>query len=422
MENEKWNEETFSQIAKRIDSYYSEAVFLQKELIKRPAISPSSGGKGEFQKARFLIEYLSSLRLGEIEIIEAPDERAENGVRPSIVLRRNPTTLTRTPSPTCWIMSHLDVVPAGPRKNWDTDPFEGVVKDGKIYGRGSEDNNQGLIASILALKAIVEEKISLQHPVGLLFIADEETGSEYGIAYILKHKNPFAKDDIIVVPDAGTPDGTAIEVAEKSILWLKLTIQGKQGHGSRPDTAINAHRAAANLTVRLDDSLRKRYPQKNELFHPPVSTFEPTKKEANVENVNTIPAEDILYFDCRILPATPVDEVLKTVEEISTSVERDFGVKVNISLVQRADAAPPTPPDSPVVKALSSAIRRVYGKESHPVGIGGGTVAAFVRRAGLHAAVWAKINEKAHQPNEYCEISNLLGDAKVFAHLFGRSL
>jgi len=70
------------------------------------------------------------------------------------------------------------------------------------------------------------------------------------------------------------------------------------------------------------------------------------------------------------------------------------------------------------VKSLARAIRMVIGKEAKPMGIGGGTVAAFFRQAGLPAAVWSTISDTAHQPNEYCLISNILTDAKIFACLY----
>ena len=70
------------------------------------------------------------------------------------------------------------------------------------------------------------------------------------------------------------------------------------------------------------------------------------------------------------------------------------------------------------MNALSKAIKNVYGVEAKAMGIGGGTVAAFFRRAGHHAVVWARIDELAHQPNEYTVIDNMVGDAKVFADLF----
>ncbi|MCK5488242.1 MAG: M20/M25/M40 family metallo-hydrolase, partial [Desulfobacterales bacterium] len=77
-----------------------------------------------------------------------------------------------------------------------------------------------------------------------------------------------------------------------------------------------------------------------------------------------------------------------------------------------------TSPDAPVVKALIKAIRKVTGKDAKPMGIGGGTVAAFFRKAGLPAAVWSTISDTAHQPNEYCLISNILTDAKILACLY----
>lgn len=411
-----WDEEAFGKVCARIDSYRDEAVRLQKELTKRVAISPASGGKGELQKVRFLWEYLQGAGLGELEMVEAPDERAEGGVRPSLILRRKGETDT----PTVWIMTHTDVVPAGTSELWENEPFEATVKDDRVYGRGTEDNQQSLIASILALKAVVEEGVVLSRSVGLLFVADEETGSEYGIEYVLKHGNPFKKTDWIIVPDGGMPEGDMVEVAEKSILWLKLQCVGKQGHGARPSVAVNAHRAGANLLLRLDEELHRRFVQKNALFQPPESTFEPTKKEANVDNVNTIPGEDIFYFDCRILPEVAVDDVLSVVREVAADIEEDFGVSVDVGWVQRQDAAPVTPVDAPVVGALKAALRKVCGVEGKPMGVGGGTVAAFLRKAGYHTAVWGKIDGKAHQPNEYCLLDNLLTEAKVFAHMFGK--
>ena len=86
-----------------------------------------------------------------------------------------------------------------------------------------------------------------------------------------------------------------------------------------------------------------------------------------------------------------------------------------MATVQEGQAAPPTPPDCELIRLLTDAIREVRGTRTKPQGIGGGTVAAFFRRAGLHAVVYSKLDETAHQPNEYCVIKNLIGDAKVFA-------
>ena len=71
-----------------------------------------------------------------------------------------------------------------------------------------------------------------------------------------------------------------------------------------------------------------------------------------------------------------------------------------------------------MVKALARAIKNVKGLDARPMGIGGGTVAAFFRQVGLPAAVWITVPDSAHQPNEYCLISDIITDAKVFASLY----
>ena len=71
-----------------------------------------------------------------------------------------------------------------------------------------------------------------------------------------------------------------------------------------------------------------------------------------------------------------------------------------------------------MVTLLERAIKDVYGIEGKPMGIGGGTVAAHIRRRGFPVAVWSRIDETLHGPDEYCLLSNLLGDAKVMAHVF----
>jgi len=149
-----------------------------------------------------------------------------------------------------------------------------------------------------------------------------------------------------------------------------------------------------------------------------VSTFEPTKKEANVPNVNTIPGNDVFYLDCRVLPRYELDNVLTRIRGLADEIERAFGVTIEMSPIQKNQAPPPTRDDAPVVLALKEAVRDVYGVSASPVGIGGGTVAAFFRQEGFPAAVWSRIGLNAHQPNESCLIENMLGNAGVYSHLF----
>ncbi|MDR0569360.1 MAG: M20 family metallo-hydrolase [Spirochaetaceae bacterium] len=389
------------------------AVALETELTKRPAVSPESGGTGELDKAEFLEAWLRGKGITGLERHDAPDPRAKGGVRPNLVAAIPGKADTKR----LWIMSHLDVVPPGDASLWQSDPWTVIQRDGRLIGRGVEDNQQGLTASVLAALALTELGVTPPHPVNLLFVADEEMGSEYGIVWLLKRRNLFRKDDIVLIPDSGDERGETIEIAEKNLLWLKFTVTGKQTHGARPNQGVNAHLAGADLAVALHYGLAEAFPDHDPLFEPPnYSTFQPTKKEANVPNINTIPGEDAFYMDMRILPWYPLKTVLTEVDRIIARIETKHRVTASYTVVQSMESKP-TPRDAPLVQYLSEAVQEVYGVQTRPIGIGGGTVGAHLRNANIYAAVWARLNDTAHQPNEYAVIEHILGDAKVMALL-----
>ena len=331
-------------IAKIVESYRDEMVKVMCNLIRIKAISPDVGGEGELDKA----EYIQSLLDGfEVERFDAEDKRAKGGIRPNIVAK-----MEGKEDRMVWIVSHMDVVPEGDPALWQTPPFEPVIKDGKIYGRGAEDNNQAIVSSIFAGKTILKLGEKPKLGLGLVFVSDEETGSKYGIQYLIK-KGIFDKDDLIVVPDAGNERGDEIEIAEKSIVWIKFKVHGIQSHASTPK--LNANRRAMKFLLELDRVLHERFNAKNELFNPPYSTFEPTKREKNVDNINTIPGLDVSYLDCRILPEYDVDEVIKVIEEVKKKYELRDKMPIEMEIIQK-ESSPPTPEDSEVVLKLKKAI------------------------------------------------------------------
>ncbi len=402
-------------ISSIVDKYRDDMINMQKELTKRVALDLQYGGKGEKEKADYILSILKDMPFTEVNVYSAKDERDTNIERPNIVARLK----GRDSSKTIWIMSHMDVVPEGELSQWISNPFEVRVEGDRLYGRGVEDNQQGIVTSIFAVKAILELGTPPIYDIGLLFVSDEETGNKYGIEYILKnHPELFRKDDLIVVPDAGSPDSTMLEVAEKSILWSKFIVRGKQTHASTPNLGINPHRGGANLIVKLDKALHKRFNQKNRLFDPPISTFEPTKKESNIPNINTIPETDIFYFDSRVLPEISLNDVKSVIFSTVEEIKAEFGLTIDVEFIQEVQAAPATGEDSEVVERLKKAIKKVYNRTAKPMGIGGGTVAAVFRKMGYNAVVWSTLEETAHQPNECCLISNIIGDTKVFANLF----
>lgn len=395
-----------------LDTQRETVIDLQRELVARPALGPENGGQGELQKVEFLTTSLHDLGCNDIRVLHAPDNRVASGSRPSIAAVIPGTDTSQT----LWFVAHTDVVPAGDDTLWDSDPFTLRQEGDLLYGRGVEDNHHGLVAATLAAKALLQENITPAVNCGLLLVADEETGNAYGLDFLLReHTELFGPDDQFVVPDFGVKDGSTVEVAEKGMLWLKCTVHGRQCHASSPEQGVNSFVGAAALALRLR-GLYEHFDAEDPLFAPPYSTFEPTKKEANVPNVNTIPGRDVFYLDCRVLPHYDLDDVLTKARQEADVVQKDYGVRVELDTVHR-ESAPGTDPQAPIVHKLLTALHKVRGVNGEIKGVGGGTVAAYLRRANRPAVVWSTLLHNAHQPNEHTKISNIIADAKVMAAL-----
>ncbi len=417
--------ESLENVVREVEGLRDRMTETLMELVKIPALSPDYGGKGEYDKARRILDIIKDWPFDRVEVYEAPDPRAKNGVRPSIIAYYYGEKGEE--SPRLWMLSHMDIVPPGDLSKWTvTEPFKPVIKDGKIYGRGSEDNGQSLVASLYAVRALMNLGVRGKRTVVLAFVADEETGSKYGVEWLMEnHPKLFRKDDLVLVPDGGNEDGTFIEVAEKSILWMRLKVKGKQVHASMPERGLNAHRVALDLAYHLDRLLHEKYDRIDPLFDPQTSTFEPTMVKNPADSPNIAPGEHEMVFDCRVLPEYDLDEILKDVERLINEVKDKYRKEIDgkilpeidVEVLQRGDVAPPTDPEGEIVVLLREVLRKLRGREAKVGGIGGGTFAAYFRRLGIPAVVWATLDETAHQPNEYARVDNMVEDAKVMAAL-----
>ncbi len=381
-------------------------------MLRVKAIGPENGGEGEAERGRFLAALASDLGFRNVEVLESDDPRVPSGKRPNIVIRSRGST-----DKNLWVVTHMDTVPEGDPSAWKYPPYDPQVVDGRIYGRGAEDNGQELIASLFGLAALLKAKVTPELNIGLVFVADEEYGNTHGIDFLLS-KGLFKKGDMAIVPDHGQPDGGAIVIVEKSSAWIKVEVTGRQTHASTPHKGINALEAAARYMLDAIDTLRSRFSASDPLFDPPTSTFEPTRCDSNVPNVNTVPGRQVFAFDFRVLPEYPLDDIMAELQAIARKHEAARGAKISLTYIQKAEAAPKTGVDSEVVRRLARAIEVVRAVKARPLGIGGGTCAAPFRREGIEAAVWSTVPETAHDANEYALVEDLVSDAKVYAVLF----
>ncbi len=396
---------SFKRVDAYLDAHKREMAEALAKMVGISSISPESGGGGEGKRADFLQGLLQKwgFKVKRYAYVDKTGTR-----RPSLV------TKFGAGKKTLWVIAHIDTVSEGDRSLWKTDPFKGVIKNGRVFGRGTNDNGQAVIASIFALRALKECGTAMKKSIGVVLAADEELGSQYGIVSLMK-EGIFGKGDSVVVPDSGNERGDEIEISEKGSLWIRFTIKGRQVHASMPQTGINAYMHAIRFFDFLDSYLYEKYNGREKPFHT-RSTFEVTKHEKNLDSTNIIPGTEVSYMDCRVLPRYPLDRVLTDISRIAKL--DSFGkAKIKVEVFKREDAAKPTSERAEVVVSLKKALKKLRGIDAKCIGIGGGTVAKPFRERGIPAAVWSTQYEIAHQPNEFAVISQMVDDAKVFAYL-----
>ena len=400
---------SLEEVLSYVEASHDDMVQAMIDMIRYPALAPVNGGDGEGAKADHLMSQLKGFDY--VQRFDTPDDADPSVMRCNVVARKKGSK-----PGTVWVIAHIDVVPTGDPEAWENPPFDPVYREGRVYGRGTEDNGQSVISAMFASRAVLDQELRGMS-LGVMYVADEETGSVKGIQYLLD-QGLFSEDDVIMVPDWGSPEGSMVDVAEKSVMWLRFIVEGKTTHGSSPDEGINAFRVSTYLLADLMDRLSERYSDTDELFLPPRCTFEPTKRPATVENINTIPGHDEFCMDMRILPSYDVDDVLGFIEGIMREHESRTGARISVEIVQKEVSGKPSSTESVGFRALCDAVGRVTGRIPEARGIGGGTCANFFRLRGFDAYAWQCGGGTLHAPNEYVEMSNLIVDAKVFATLY----
>ena len=396
-------------ILKSIDDSKDDIIRDLMGMIRIPAIGPANGGIGESERADYLMTLLKGF--DDVKRIDVDDTDYPGVKRPSILAVKRGKR-----KGTVWIIAHIDTVLPGDLKEWIHPPYEPHLEDGKVYGLGAEDNGQAVLASIYASK-FIDSKDLKGRSIGIALVSDEETTSIMGIGYLVDN-GYFTDDDVILVPDWGSPGSSMVDVAEKHLLWVRVSVKGKQTHGSTPNKGINAFRVGAKFLSKLLDGLDERYGKKNDLFKPPVSTFEPTKCSTTVGNVNTIPGYYEFWMDCRIIPDYDPNDIYDYMMTMADQFSKETGATITIDKEQLTFSGRPSSVETAEYKAFTESIKEITGIDVQAAGIGGGTCANFFRLKGLDAYVWESEGGSLHQPNEFVKIDSIVTDAKVYATFF----
>jgi acetylornithine deacetylase/succinyl-diaminopimelate desuccinylase-like protein len=278
------------------------------------------------------------------------------------------------------LMHHMDVVPADARE-WSVPPFEGAVRDGQLWGRGSLDNKGGGVVALMTMLLAKRLATPLARDLVLLAVADEEAGGAYGARFLTEQRMELLADVEFVLTEGGAVVDAgpghvvySVELAQKAPLWLRLTARGRSGHGGAPhaDSAVQAlvrglarvaeHRFPIVVLPEVQalyaakapaaaEPLRKPYADLRAALQRPAfrdQFLKEPRDAALVRNTlaitmlqgsdkeNVVPAQASAVLDMRILPGQDAAEVTREVVRVLA----EPSIEVAPILSWRAHASP----------------------------------------------------------------------------------
>jgi succinyl-diaminopimelate desuccinylase len=402
-----------------VDAAADEAVAFASELVRIPTVNPP--GELYDDCARVIGRMLGACGF-EIEYHAAEGRPEHTPLHPRINVVG--TRRGQSPRPVVHLNGHFDVVPAG--GGWTTDPFGGEVRDGRIWGRGACDMKAGIAAAIFAAEAIRRAGIDLNGTIEISGTVDEESGGFAGVAWLAEQRRlSRERTDYVIIPEPLYVD--RICIGHRGVYWFEVETVGRIAHGSMPFHGINAIDHMAIFFERVRQDLEPRLAERQT----EVPVVPPGARHATI-NINGViggqPVGGIqtpcvadscrAVFDRRFLLEEGFDrtkaEIVALLESIAADVQ---GFKYSLKDLMIVHPTR-TPDGSPVIGALDRALHRVLGRSGGLVTSPGTYDQKHVARiAGVpHCVAYGPgILDLAHQPDEYCDIADLVNATKVIA-------
>ncbi len=366
-----------------------ESIDLLKDLISFKSVTPDDKGC-----QNYLIEKLKELEF-EIKILKYGDVP-------------NFLALKGTKGPLFVFAGHTDVVPAGNKSEWDSDPFESQIRDDKLYGRGASDM-KGSIAAMLAsvgtfLKLYPESSIR----IGLLITGDEEGKAENGTKKVvdwLIDSNIFPTWCLVGEPTSSLIFGDTIKNGRRGSITGKVVLKGKQGHVAYPDNASNPIHSVIPIINRL---LSEKWDNGDSNF--PKTSIQIVNINSDAGADNIIPGEISFQFNLRFSPETSAEKIKnKVIKELERS-----NFKFQIFWTHSAD---PFYSEPGILAEIIEQTLIEKLKISPKFSMGGGTSdGRFLKKLECEVIEFGPTNQSIHKTNENISLSELSNLEKIYLH------
>lgn len=409
-------------LLKAVDDRVDDLVALTADLIRFPTINPPG------EAYRPCAEYVGARlkkRGFEVEFIRAEGTPGDTDRYPrvNVVARFD----GRSPGACVHFNSHIDVVETG--DGWSLDPFAGIVRDGRVYGRGACDMKGGLAASIIATEAFMEVFPDFPGAIEISGTVDEESGGFGGVAHLAR-LGYFSKPkvDHVIIPEPLNKD--RICLGHRGVWWAEIETKGEIAHGSMPFLGDNAVRHMGAVLKAFEDDLFPALDRK--VTRMPVVPEGAKRSTMNINSVHGGQTEDFrpglpspnvpdscrLTIDRRFLLEEDLGTVKSEVTDILDRLKRERK-KFDYEIRDLMEVLPlMTERDAPVVKAVAQGITEIFDREPDYVISPGTYDQKHIARIG-HIydciAYGPGILDLAHRPDEWVRISDMVESAKVMA-------
>ncbi|MBN4082505.1 succinyl-diaminopimelate desuccinylase [Mariprofundus ferrooxydans] len=284
---------------------------------------------------------------------------------------------------------HTDVVPTGPVEAWTHPPFEAVVENNILHGRGTQDMKGGIACWLAAIAQLCAQQTPLP-TLQLLITSDEEGDSIDGTIRIVEHMqaNNLLPDAVIVgEPSCSEKVGDTIRRGRRGVVQARITFLGKQGHSAYPQDADNAiHRAAPALTQIANIDWGKTA----EGF--PATSCQITNFNGGTGASNVIPGAAEAFLDIRYNPGNNFEQIKSLVEAAC----KDCETTIDFDHVATAFSTP----DGIFLDTICASIERITGITTVRDTGGGTSDGRFIAAAGVAVAELGLTNSTIHQVNE----------------------
>jgi len=352
---------------------------LATDLIRRRSVTPDDAGCQQLLMSRLapLGFHGEHLRFGDTDNLWA---------------RRG------TEGPVLAFAGHTDVVPPGPEQNWASPPFEPVVRDGYLFGRGAADMKGSLAAFVTACERFVHKHPDHRGSIALLITSDEEGPAKDGTVRVvetLEARNEKIDWCLIGEPSSTKEVGDVIKNGRRGSLHGYLTVHGIQGHVAYPHLARNpVHEVAPAL-----DALAREFWDNGNDFFPPT-TFQITRIEAGTGS-NVIPGTCLVHFNFRYC----TENTAESLEERVVAILDRFGLSYDLQW--HLSGRPFLTEQGALVSAAQEAIRTVTGRETELSTSGGTSDGRFIAPTGAQVVELGPVNATIHKVDECVKVDDL---------------